>query len=383
MADNSRITSPTSGGFHLKKLLHSSVEAEALITALSLATALICIIAVGGLARCPAKDNLKSNIAEPTFGFYDIGIEVDASACDALRSTPRSDVDGVLAVSGLGQVSAKLHLKGHGSFQTIDNKPNFTCKLRHPVVGAAGPMAVTKFHLHNNAQDPSLIADFLARKVYRRLGIPAGQIAFARVSLNGRPLGLYTVTEGITHTFLASHYGVGSGRLIEGEEGDEVTGLVLKSTSVTKEQTFCEDSAIDYRNLLKVEDLRAMIAAECLCANRDGYIFGRNNYWIYQAKFDEPWRIFPHTADGAFSFDQTGPMMVPVASLATDLLTDESQRSIVLDLLREQTAPEKGLVRSRWRRISAVLAHQLPLGKPLVRFLPFNKQAHVVESVIA
>jgi len=51
--------------------------------------------------------------------------------------------------------------------------------------------------LNNNKQDHSLLSQFLAYHVFRLAGLPAPRCNFARVTVNGKYLGVYTHVESI------------------------------------------------------------------------------------------------------------------------------------------------------------------------------------------
>src|SRR6267378_6793914 len=63
------------------------------------------------------------------------------------------------------------------------------------------------FILRNNTQDASMMHEFIAMGLMRRMGLPAMREAFTKLYVNGAYLGLYTVVESPDKTFLNEHFG--------------------------------------------------------------------------------------------------------------------------------------------------------------------------------
>ncbi len=74
--------------------------------------------------------------------------------------------------------------------------------------------------LNNNQQDPAQIRQYLAYEVFRNAGVPAPHCSFARVTVNGVSLGVYTHVEPIGTAFLKRNFGRAEGNLYEGGRSD-------------------------------------------------------------------------------------------------------------------------------------------------------------------
>ena len=74
--------------------------------------------------------------------------------------------------------------------------------------------------LNNNIQDPSHLKQCLAYRFFTDAGVPAPRCSFARVAVNGEPLGVYTVLEVYDELMMARNFEDGSGKLYEGQVSD-------------------------------------------------------------------------------------------------------------------------------------------------------------------
>ena len=71
--------------------------------------------------------------------------------------------------------------------------------------------------LDNLSQDPSLMREQLAFLVFEAMGIPAPQIAHARLTVNDEYWGVYTLVESVSKPFLKARIGEESGNLFDYE----------------------------------------------------------------------------------------------------------------------------------------------------------------------
>jgi spore coat protein CotH len=108
-----------------------------------------------------------------------------------------------------------VQLKGFTSFQPIDRLPGLTLNFDKLAPGQ-NFHGLTKISLNNSLQDPSRLHEKLARELFAAAGVPVPRAAHALVTLNGRELGLYVLTEGFDKTFLSHHFKRSDGNLYEG-----------------------------------------------------------------------------------------------------------------------------------------------------------------------
>jgi spore coat protein CotH len=201
--------------------------------------------------------------------------------------------------------------KGQTSFQPVSGKPGFSVKLNEFVPGQKLD-GLKKLLLNNTVQDPTWCNETLTYETYRRAGIPAPRVAFAVVTLNGVPKGIYSIGEAVNAQFLARHYGDGmdQGNLYEGpwdfsqpvenaDLKDEVeenrsrddlralTALVLSPP----DQGFAARVAAK----LDLDQFIRGYAVDAVTVAWDGYAYDAWNYYLYD-----------HPGSGRFVFLPAG-----------------------------------------------------------------------------
>ena len=150
--------------------------------------------------------------------------------------------------------------------------------------------------LNNNLQDPSNTHTCMAYELFREAGVPAPRCNFARVSVNGKDLGIYSHIDSIKKLFLRRNFGNDNGNLYEAQIAD--FGENMKENFQLKTNKEINDrsdlsavvSALQATDenlaslLSQVVDLDAFItfwAAEAVFGHWDGSTSNLNNFWIY------------------------------------------------------------------------------------------------------
>src|ERR1051325_9040335 len=130
-----------------------------------------------------------------------------------------------------------VHLKGAaGSFRPIDDKPGFTLNFDKFAKGQRFH-GLEKLSLNNCVQDPSYISDKLCRELFARAGVPVPRANYATVTLNGRPLGLYLLTEGWNKQFLKRHFQNTKGNLYDCGFARDITGHLFVNSGENSDQS--------------------------------------------------------------------------------------------------------------------------------------------------
>ncbi len=259
-----------------------------------------------------------------------IEIEISNKAMATLRQyewhrgTKPSDRTPVSATVREGAnvfTNVALHLKGSvGSFRPVDDKPGFTLHFDKSAKGQRFH-GLQKLSLNNSVQDPSYITDKLCSEVFEKAGVPAPRAAHATVSLNGRPLGLYVLTEGWNKQFLKRHFKNTKGNLYDGGFVQDITGPMLVNSGANPDDhsdlkpliAACRERDLANRlvRLEKVLDLDrfiTFIVLDALLWNWDGYSLNRNNYRLFHDLGSDRFVFFPHGMDQMF-WNPEGPIM--------------------------------------------------------------------------
>ena len=174
---------------------------------------------------------------------------------------------------------------------------------------------VSLMTLNNNDTDASLVKQHMAYELFRKAGIPAPRCSFARVTVNGEYLGVYSHVESVRKDFLKRHFTKASGNLYEGQISDLTEKAVgtfdaktnakkndrndlLKATkalAVPDEQLF---DAVG--KVVNLDDFYRYWAMEGLIGFNDGYSGNQNNFFIYHDPESGRFKFIPWGADGVF-----------------------------------------------------------------------------------
>jgi spore coat protein H len=242
----------------------------------------------------------------------EIRIEIPLMGLTQLRRDSRSYVPATLSEGSLTYARVGIHLKGStGSFRGVDDKPALTLNFSRFQPGQTFH-GLHKIHLNNSVEDPSYMCERVGSELFRAAGVPAPRVAWARVWLNGRPLGLYVLKEGFTEDFLRLYFTETSGNLYEGSghdldaslpresgsEADERAGLVPVAEALREPDPAKRWSRL--QQTLDIDRFVSFMATEILIGHRDGYCLARNNYRVYHDPSTRKLVFFPHGMDQLF-----------------------------------------------------------------------------------
>ncbi len=194
-----------------------------------------------------------------------------------------------------------------------------------------------KMNLVGLQNDPSLLRSKICHDTYRQIGIPCARTSFVRLYINNEYRGLYQNQEQIDEEFAKKYFdNQGNGNLykctypadldfigsnpdlykLENGNGKRVYELqtnewednyqflanfiaLLNNTPLNNLE--CELSkVIDIENYLKVA------VVDILTSNWDGYIFNKNNYYLYQDQQSGLFQFIPYDLDNTLGIDWLG-----------------------------------------------------------------------------
>jgi len=298
-----------------------------------------------------AENKKTSRIADPSDAFFAdpalrvFKIELADLAFSELRRQPRSYVAGTFSDGKQVFTSIGVHLKGMGSFRTIDDKPSFSVKFDE-FAGGQDYCGLTKLMLNNSRQDPSYLAELLGTQLFRDAGVPAARVTYARVVLNGRDLGLYLAIEGMNKRFLKRHFSKATGNLYEGYLRD-VDGRLDQDGGVRTNQTdvralftaaMTEEPGQRFAQLSRVLDVNrfaSFAAMEVLLSHWDGYCLHTNNYRLYHDPTTDKMGFIAHGLDGVLRRPNVSIRPPLKGIVARALFTTSEGRQIYERRLRE------------------------------------------------
>jgi spore coat protein CotH len=297
-------------------------------------------LALGASGAGGTVENRKAGAGDAIFTnlvVREIWLTIEPEAVKRLQRDPREYVpagwrEGANTFTNLG-----IHLKGTGSFRPLEQKPAFTVKFNKFVEGQ-NFYGLTKVSLNNCVQDLSYISESLCTELFRSMGVPAARVAHARVHLNGRYVGLYTLVEGLNKPFLRRNFSDSKGNLYEGhtkdvtevldqDNGDDASQSDLKKVVEAAQAPTAERWA-KVGALIDVDRFISMLAGEVLMAHWDGYWLNRNNYCVYNDPATGRMTFIPHGLDNMFQLPTMSwrPTMQGLLARAV-LQTPQGQRA--------------------------------------------------------
>jgi spore coat protein CotH len=175
-----------------------------------LATAAVLIA-----AAAPSAARAADPIFDPS-RLHEVRIVIDPKDWQSLRANFRSNNYYAANISLDGTVVEQVGLRSRGDGSRNEEKPGLKIDFNKYI-------PTQEFHgyktmvLDNLWQDPSLMREKMSFLVFEAMGIPAPQLAHARVTVNDEYWGVYTLVESVTKPFLKARIGEESGNLFDYE----------------------------------------------------------------------------------------------------------------------------------------------------------------------
>jgi spore coat protein H len=298
-------------------------------------------------------------------------LEIPPTGVSSLRWEPRKVVQGRLQDASNVYVAVGIHLKGQGSFQRIDQKPSFTLKFSEEQ-GGQRFYGMRKVHLNNSVQDPSYLREYVGRQTAKAVGLPCPQSGHARLSLNGRDLGLYVMVEGASSDFLDAQVGNHDGAILEGQLQDiggrlEVnyagaradTNILLQIREAVQEAN-AEQRWERVQRLVDMDEFSRFMAFEALLRHADGYTYRLSNYRIYQNPAVGKILFIPHGMDEAFASPRQPALQTARGKVAQAVLEVPQGRALYA---RQLAALSTNAV---WDQLPRLIAERQRLLQPIL-----------------
>ncbi len=315
---------------------------------------LVLVVLLAAAPDSPAKaEELTDDRVLAPDRLIEIAIELPESdwreLCKQTRDIRRAFTGGIsedpftyfkgnITIDGVKIESVGIRKKGFiGSLD--DRCPSLKVKFneyekQRPVPG------IDVLTLNNNKQDPSLVSQFLTYHLFNAAGVHAPRTNFARLTVNGEYLGIYSNVETIGKPFLQRRFGNSSGNLYEGTLADFHPKAINRIEA--KNEKGDRSELVRLANLLAANDKLALAeveqlvdldnfirfwAVESLIGFWDGYSNNQNNYWVYENGGNGKFYFMPWGADaalmgvrGPFGFGQAGATSVYAESMLANRL---------------------------------------------------------------
>ncbi|GAB4312124.1 MAG: hypothetical protein Kow00127_02520 [Bacteroidales bacterium] len=192
-----------------------------------------------------------------------------------------------------------------------------------------------KLNLNGEHNDPTIMRSKVAWHILRKAGIPAPRANHVLVYINGNFYGVYINVEHIDENFALSRFSDDSGNLFKclypadldykGDNPDlykeEIYGRRAYDLKTNKGVDDYSDLAhlIDLVNNTPDQDLECrlndyfnladylkIMAIDVLIGNWDGYIYNKNNYYLYHNPLSGRFEYIPYDLDNTLGIDWLG-----------------------------------------------------------------------------
>ena len=225
---------------------------------------------------------------------------------------PYTYVEASVTIDGVVFPRVGIRKKGFlGSLS--ETRPSLKIKLNY-IDKDAELDRQTHLTLNNNQQDTAQVSQFMGYALFDSIGLPAPRCAYAKVTVNGMNLGIYSHVESIRKPFLKRVFGNDDGPLYEGtvvdfyegwensfehKRGDDAQGrtkiqrlIDVLSTKQTTEEAIGE--------LVDLDAFYRFWATESLLGFWDGYAGNNNNFFVYLHPDTDKFHFVPWGADSLF-----------------------------------------------------------------------------------
>ncbi len=294
-------------------------------------------------------------------------IEIPAQGVTSLKRRGREYVRATIREGGAVYTNVAIRLKGGpGSFRPFDDEPAFTVNFDKFTEGQKFH-GLKKIHLNNSVQDRSFVSEKICRELFEAAGVPVPRAGNATVTVNGRPMGLYVLVEGINKQFLKRYFADTSGNVYDGHSGTDVTDrlptnagenagdksrLAALAAAVRTSNTNTRLPSLE--KTLDLERFLSFVAMETILWHWDGYTMNRNNFRIFHDRGADRMVFIPQGLDQVLSKPQ-GSLIPPTAGLvARQALEIPEVRRRYLDRVAQLSTNvfQVGAINSRIREVA-------------------------------
>ncbi len=226
---------------------------------------------------------------------------------------PYTYVEASVSIDGVVFPKVGIRKKGFIGSQS-HTRPSLKIRLNHTDKDA-GIEGLKNLTLNNNKQDISQTNQFIGYALFNAVGSPAPRCAYAKVTVNGKSLGIYSHVESARKPLLKRAFGNDNGPLYEGtvvdfneewensfehKRGDDKLGRekIIALINVLADDQVTE-AAIG--ELVDLDSFYRFWAVESLLGFWDSYSGNNNNYFIYLNPETDKFHFLPWGADALFT----------------------------------------------------------------------------------
>ena len=227
--------------------------------------------------------------------------------------SPYTYVEASVSIDGV--VFPKVGLRKKGFIGSLSHtRPSLKIKLNH-INKKSDIEGLTNLTLNNNKQDTSLVSQFMGYALFNAIGSPAPRCAYAKVTVNGENLGIYSHVETVRKPLLKRAFRNSKGSLYEGtvvdfyenwensfehKRGDDTRGSA-QINALIDVLADPKTTEADLGKLVDLESFYRFWATEGLVGFWDGYSGNKNNFFLYLNPEDNKFHFIPWGMDSIFT----------------------------------------------------------------------------------
>lgn len=211
-----------------------------------------------------------------------------------------------ITVNGTTFNNVGIRPKGNSSLRMVaenKNSDRFSFKVKFDAyVEGQNCFGLNKLALNNIIMDKTYMKEYLAYDMFASMGVVTPEYAYARISVNGKPWGLYLAVESMEESFVKRNYGSLNGHLYrpEGAGSDlKWTGESAANYSGIRKMAAYDVTDTDFNRIiamiehlnngtelekyLDVDSILRYFAVNTFLVNFDSYAGGlKHNYYLYE-----------------------------------------------------------------------------------------------------
>lgn len=301
----------------------------------SILVSLLTIICVSGQPTFPEDGPLFKDDVVPRI---DITINPDTLEWLYQHENLESDIEFTAEfIFDNGEIRDTIYPVGfrlRGNTSRYSQKKSFKVSFNTFESGAKY-YGVEKLNLNGEHNDPTVMRSKVCWDILRKMEIPAPRSNHVQVYINGDYYGLYINVEHIDEEFVKSRFEYNNGNLYKclwpadlqylGDNPDlykeEHNGRRAYELKINKEaddytdianfidilnNTNSENLGCELDDVFNIYDYLKVIAADVLFGNWDGYIYNKNNYYIYHNTITDKFEYIPYDLDNTLGIDWIG-----------------------------------------------------------------------------
>lgn len=241
-------------------------------------------------------------------------IELSDEAIAQLEAQPTEWVRGAIEWKGWRFEDAGVRLKGQSSFLPIHEKASFKIKFDE-FVEHGEFLGFEELTLNNMRNDPTMLRERLAYRVFREAGVPAPRCSHVQVWVGSELYGLYANVETVDDRMMARWFEDPDGPLYEAWDVDFLPELIdafehedgpddrtaLRGLADALGAATADEAVEAAASFVDWGEFRRFWATATVVGQFDGYPFHLDDVHLYQDPTTGLLNFIPWGADEAFN----------------------------------------------------------------------------------